>query len=227
MMWSGGNADAGGAALHEGGHGHNQLVRRVRQLRAGPRQPRGRLRRQRQPHERTTAAESGKAGSATTRRRAPGCRGSSRATAVATWRPSCELDDEQPVRHQPEHLVQLGLAREDHHGHLARRAAAVRFGGAAGRRGDESDDAQGQRHRSRRHQRRLVRRRHRDEERRSDLRASSGLASGSHTITARAYDNAGMDLVRQVPGTTFYRQYWGAGAMGHSDKTVTWTVTIP
>jgi len=30
-----------------------------------------------------------------------------------------------------------------------------------------------------------------------------------------------------VPGTTFYRQYWGSGAMGHSDKTVTWTVTIP
>ena len=54
----------------------------------------------------------------------------------------------------------------------------------------------------------------------------SGLAPGSHTITARAYDNAGTDLVRQVPGTTFYRQYWGAGAMGHSDKTVSWTVTI-
>jgi len=57
--------------------------------------------------------------------------------------------------------------------------------------------------------------------------AVSGLAPGAHTITARAYDNAGMDLVRQVPGTTFYRQYWGSGAMGHSDKTVTWTVTIP
>jgi hypothetical protein len=55
----------------------------------------------------------------------------------------------------------------------------------------------------------------------------SGLASGTHTITARAYDNAGMDLVRQVPGTTFNRQYWGSGAMGHSDKTVTWMVTIP
>ena len=57
--------------------------------------------------------------------------------------------------------------------------------------------------------------------------AVTGLASGSHTITARAYDNAGMDLVRQVPGTAFNRQYWGSGAMGHSDKTVTWTVTIP
>ena len=26
MLWSGGNDDAGGAALHEGGHGHNQLA---------------------------------------------------------------------------------------------------------------------------------------------------------------------------------------------------------
>ena len=56
---------------------------------------------------------------------------------------------------------------------------------------------------------------------------SAKLASGTHMVTARAYDNAGKDLVRQVPGTTFNRQYWGAGAMGHSDKTVTWTVTIP
>jgi hypothetical protein len=52
------------------------------------------------------------------------------------------------------------------------------------------------------------------------------LTPGTHMISARAYDNAGMDLVRQVPGTTFNRQYWGTGAMGHSDKTVTWTVTI-
>jgi hypothetical protein len=54
---------------------------------------------------------------------------------------------------------------------------------------------------------------------------AANLAPGMHTVTARAYDNAGMDLVRQVPGTTFNRQYWGSGAMGHSDKTVTWTVT--
>jgi hypothetical protein len=53
------------------------------------------------------------------------------------------------------------------------------------------------------------------------------LAPGMHTVTARVYDNAGMDLVRQVPGTSFNRQYWGSGAMGHSDKTVTWNVTIP
>jgi hypothetical protein len=52
------------------------------------------------------------------------------------------------------------------------------------------------------------------------------LAPGTHEVTARAYDNAGTDLVRQVPGTTFNRQFWGSGPMGHSDKTVSWTVTI-
>jgi hypothetical protein len=56
---------------------------------------------------------------------------------------------------------------------------------------------------------------------------AAGLSPGTHTVTARAYDNAGEDIVRQVPGTTFNRQYWGAGSMGHSDKTVTWMVTIP
>jgi hypothetical protein len=56
--------------------------------------------------------------------------------------------------------------------------------------------------------------------------AGANLSPGTHMVTARAYDNAGEDLVRQVPGTTFNRQYWGSGAMGHSDKTVTWTVTI-
>lgn len=55
---------------------------------------------------------------------------------------------------------------------------------------------------------------------------AANLAPGTHTVTARAYDNAGPDLVRQVPGNTFNRQYWGSGEMGHSDKTVTWTVTI-
>jgi hypothetical protein len=56
---------------------------------------------------------------------------------------------------------------------------------------------------------------------------AAGLAAGTHMVTARAYDNAGPTLVKQVPGTTFNRQYWGSGAMGHSDKTVTWTVTTP
>jgi hypothetical protein len=56
--------------------------------------------------------------------------------------------------------------------------------------------------------------------------AGANLAPGTHLVKARAYDNAGKDLVRQVPGTTFNRQYWGSGEMGHSDKTVTWSVTI-
>lgn len=56
---------------------------------------------------------------------------------------------------------------------------------------------------------------------------AASLAPGMHTVTARAYDNAGPDLVKQVPGTKFNRQYWGSGTMGHSDKTVTWNVTIP
>lgn len=56
--------------------------------------------------------------------------------------------------------------------------------------------------------------------------AAAGLAPGPYTVTARAYDNAGEDLVRQVPDTVFNRQYWGAGEMGHSDRSVTWTVTV-
>ena len=52
--------------------------------------------------------------------------------------------------------------------------------------------------------------------------ASQGLASGSHTIAARAYDNATKDLVLQVPGTVYGRMNWT-----RSVQTVTWTVTIP
>jgi len=55
---------------------------------------------------------------------------------------------------------------------------------------------------------------------------AAGLSPGTHTVTARAYDNADEDMVRQVPGTEFNRQYWGSGTNGHSDKTVTWNVTI-
>jgi hypothetical protein len=55
---------------------------------------------------------------------------------------------------------------------------------------------------------------------------AAGLGPGTYTVTARAFDDAGEDLVRQVPGDSFNRQYWGAGEMGHSDATVTWTVTI-
>jgi hypothetical protein len=49
----------------------------------------------------------------------------------------------------------------------------------------------------------------------------SSIPAGTHMVTATAYDNAGMDLVRQTTGTTFNRQYWGTNAR----KTVTWTVT--
>ena len=50
----------------------------------------------------------------------------------------------------------------------------------------------------------------------------AGLASGNHTISAKAYDNAGEDLVRHVPGSTWGRQNWA-----RSVQTVTWTVTVP
>jgi hypothetical protein len=52
--------------------------------------------------------------------------------------------------------------------------------------------------------------------------AARRLTSGSHTISAKAYDNAGQDLVRQTTGTTFGRMNWA-----RSQETVTWTVTVP
>ena len=59
---------------------------------------------------------------------------------------------------------------------------------------------------------------------------AANLAPGTHTIAARAYDNAGEDLVRYREHTGYNRQYWGAPSearpMAHSDQTVTWTVTI-
>ncbi len=51
---------------------------------------------------------------------------------------------------------------------------------------------------------------------------AANLAAGSHMVVASAYDNAGEDLVRQVSGTNYNRQYWGMNA----HKSVTWTVTI-
>lgn len=60
--------------------------------------------------------------------------------------------------------------------------------------------------------------------------AAAGLAPGTYTIGARAYDNAGTDLVRYREHTGYNRQYWGpvteSRPMAHSDQTVTWTVTI-
>ena len=50
----------------------------------------------------------------------------------------------------------------------------------------------------------------------------AGLAPGTHSISAKAYDNAGQDLVRHVPGSTWGRQNWT-----RSVQTVSWTVTLP
>ena len=53
--------------------------------------------------------------------------------------------------------------------------------------------------------------------------ATAGLSSGSHAVSARAYDNAGEDLVRYRDGGEDYgRMNWA-----RSQQTVTWTVTIP
>jgi hypothetical protein len=52
--------------------------------------------------------------------------------------------------------------------------------------------------------------------------ATRSLPSGMHTVTAKAYDNATQDLVRQTTGTTFSRMNWV-----RSQQTVTWNVTIP
>jgi len=59
---------------------------------------------------------------------------------------------------------------------------------------------------------------------------AANLSPGTYTVAARAYDNAGEDLVRYREHTGYNRQYWGAPSdarpMAHSDQTVTWTVTI-
>jgi IgA Peptidase M64 len=52
--------------------------------------------------------------------------------------------------------------------------------------------------------------------------AGRGLSPGTHTITARAYDNAGPELVRATTGTKFGRMNWA-----RSQQTVSWTVTVP
>jgi hypothetical protein len=49
-----------------------------------------------------------------------------------------------------------------------------------------------------------------------------GLAAGSHMVSARAYDNAGEELVRYTTGTQYGRMNWAK-----SQQTVMWTVTIP
>ncbi|WP_441286774.1 M64 family metallopeptidase [Sorangium sp. KYC3313] len=67
--------------------------------------------------------------------------------------------------------------------------------------------------------------------------AAAGLASGTHTIVAEAYDNAGEELVRYRSGECldpppstnprYYDPCWGRDNWPRSRETVTWTVTIP
>lgn len=51
--------------------------------------------------------------------------------------------------------------------------------------------------------------------------AAAGLAPGEHTIEARAYDDAGEDLVRYRDGGEWGRENWA-----RSRQAMTWTVTI-
>ena len=55
------------------------------------------------------------------------------------------------------------------------------------------------------------------------------LTAGSHTIEARAYDNADMGLIRQshVPEPGVSSVYSQSAVWKRSQQTVTWTVTIP
>ncbi|WP_437593564.1 M64 family metallopeptidase [Sorangium sp. So ce1000] len=67
--------------------------------------------------------------------------------------------------------------------------------------------------------------------------AAAGLASGTHTIVAKAYDNAGEEWVRYRSGECldpppstdprYYDPCWGRDNWPRSQQTVTWTVTIP
>jgi hypothetical protein len=52
--------------------------------------------------------------------------------------------------------------------------------------------------------------------------AAAGLAPGTHTIEARAYDNAGTDLVRYRSGGDYGRANWA-----RAEQTAVWTVAIP
>ncbi|WP_165374077.1 MULTISPECIES: M64 family metallopeptidase [Sorangium] len=67
--------------------------------------------------------------------------------------------------------------------------------------------------------------------------AAAGLARGTHTIVARAYDNVGEEWVRYRSGECldpppstnprYYDPCWGRDNWPRSQETVTWTVTIP
>jgi hypothetical protein len=60
--------------------------------------------------------------------------------------------------------------------------------------------------------------------------STAALGSGSHTISAKAYDNASMDLVKRRSGvcpTSVKNNYCHETAWKNSTQTVTWTVTKP
>lgn len=67
--------------------------------------------------------------------------------------------------------------------------------------------------------------------------AAAGLASGMHTVVAKAYDNAGEEWVRyrsgeclEPPPSTnpgYIDPCWGRENWLRSQQTVTWTVTVP
>lgn len=60
--------------------------------------------------------------------------------------------------------------------------------------------------------------------------STAQLATGSHTISAKAYDNASMDLVRNRTSTcpaSVTGGYCHATSWKRSEQTVTWTVTKP
>ncbi len=57
--------------------------------------------------------------------------------------------------------------------------------------------------------------------------AASQLPVGSHTVTAKAYDNAGEELVRYRTGKCSGEPCWARDSWANSDETVTWTVSVP
>jgi hypothetical protein len=228
MMWSGGNADAGGAALHEGGHGHNQLADEYGNC------EQGRVSSEAAYGVNVSLKNNDSGGKWTgwvgyNQTPGTGMQGFFACDGGGTWRSSNNSMMNSLFGNNPNTsfnsvsrekiVMDIWRAVQTPYDSVTPAAGAVSNpttltvnvidpavisvdwsvdGTVVARNAGASLDV-----------------------------AASKLPSGMHTITARAYDNAGTDLVRQVPGTTFYRQYWGAGAMGHSDKTVTWTVTIP
>lgn len=227
MMWSGGNKDAGGAALHEGGHGHNFLSDEYGNC------EQGRVSREATYGVNVSLAAANSGGKwegwlGYNHSPGTGMQGFFPCDGGATWRPSTNsmmnnLFGEDPNTafnpvSREKIVMDIWRAVAQPYDSVEPPAGAVTNpttlkvnvidpavinvdwsvdGNIVARNGGPAYAI-----------------------------GASGLAPGAHTVTARAYDNAGMDLVRQVPGTTFNRQYWGSGAMGHSDKTVTWTVTI-